>query len=270
MVPIAKGFEELLIQRGVIDDKINDGKIKYGTIKNIDSIHIGTLEFNQYRFTSIRGIEYFKKLRYLNVMGSYLDSLDLGKNHKLEVVLCRGASATGIDDNRTIKYIDVTGCPELRVLNCSINLITRLDVSRNLKLEYLNCYFNKLKELDISQNPKLDYLNTSANYDLAYLALEKVPKLTKLYCEYNSLSTIQTDLLPELVELNCSYNTSVSSFSSISLAKNPRLERLYIDGTKMISIDLSKNNKIKYLSVCLNRSLNEIDIGHLSDLVVLK
>lgn len=265
-VHIAKGFEELLILRGVIDDKINDGKVKYGTIKDIDSIHIGTTGFSYYRFTSIRGIEYFKKLRYLNVMGSYLDSLDLRKNPRVEIILCRGASGTGIGDNRTMKYINVTGCPELRQLNCGINMLPKLDVTKNFKLEYLNCYGNVLKELDISQNKKLDYLNTSGNHDLAYLALENVPRLTKLYCEYNSLPSIQTELLPDLVELNCSYNDSPSSFTAISLDKNLKLELLYISGTKIKSVDLSKNVKLKYLSVTSNRFMDNIDIKHLSNL----
>ena len=265
-VHVAKGFEELLILRGVIDDKINDGKVKYGTIKDIDSINIGTTGFSYYRFTSIRGVEYFKKLRYLNVTGSYLDSLDLRKNPKVEIVLCHGVSATGIGDNRTIKYINLTGCPELRRLNCEINLISKLDITKNSKLAYLNCFGNMLKELDISQNTNLDYLNTSGNHEIAHLALEKVPQLTKLYCEYNSLPFIQTELLPNLVELNCSYNSSTSSFSKISLTKNPKLELLYINGTKMTSIDLTQNPKLKFLSVTSNQFMNEIDVRHLSDL----
>jgi hypothetical protein len=76
-VSIAKGFEELLIKRQLINDNVNDGKVRYSEVKDIDSINLAAQSFDHYRFTSIKGIEYFKNLRYLNVFGSYLDSLDL-------------------------------------------------------------------------------------------------------------------------------------------------------------------------------------------------
>ena len=53
--------------------------------------------------------------------------------------------------------------PNLKVLDCSCNEITALDVSQNLKLEKLNCESNNLTVLDLSNNLDLQELNFTGN-----------------------------------------------------------------------------------------------------------
>ena len=47
----------------------------------------------------------------------------------------------------------------LKILDCSDNKLTTLDLSRNRALTVLNCGGNELKYLDVTDNPHLKYLN---------------------------------------------------------------------------------------------------------------
>ncbi len=265
-VAIAKGFEALLIKRGIIKDAVNDGYVIYKEIKDIDSVYLRAQLYDHYNFTSIRGIEYFKKLRYLNVYGSYLDSLDLRKNTRLEYLNCQGITGSGIQDNRTIRYINVTNCKELRHLDCAFNLLTKLDVTQNLKLETLICHRNSLTELNISNNPELRILDCRFNERITQLATDKTTELTKLAFAYNSISEPLIDKLTNLRELDCSFNISSNSFTTLSLENNVNLETLDISGSKLRQIDLSSNTHIRVFISYSGIYLKQIDFRPLSKL----
>lgn len=51
----------------------------------------------------------------------------------------------------------------LKVLECSSNELSGLDVSKNTELEGLCCYSNELRSLDVSKNTKLTDLWCSGN-----------------------------------------------------------------------------------------------------------
>ena len=53
--------------------------------------------------------------------------------------------------------------PNLRELDCSINQLSRLDVSQNTALEKLDCSTNQLASLNLSKNAKLKYLYCNQN-----------------------------------------------------------------------------------------------------------
>ena len=53
--------------------------------------------------------------------------------------------------------------PNLKELDCSINQLSRLDVSQNTALEKLDCSTNQLASLNLSKNAKLKYLYCSQN-----------------------------------------------------------------------------------------------------------
>ena len=77
-------------------------------------------------------------------------------------------------ERQSVTELDVSGLgltnldglenfPNLQVLNCSGNNLTRLDVSKNTALKKLYCANNQLQSLDLSQNGQLDYVNCSFN-----------------------------------------------------------------------------------------------------------
>ncbi len=79
-----------------------------------------------------------------------------------------------LSERQSVTELDVSGLgltnldglenfPNLQVLNCSGNNLTRLDVSKNTALKKLYCANNQLQSLDLSQNGQLDYVNCSFN-----------------------------------------------------------------------------------------------------------
>ena len=116
---------------------------------------------------SLKGIEYFTGLTFLNCSGNQLTQLDISKNTKLEVLFCYDNQLTSLDvshcpnlysldfrDNM-ISDIDMSGCPVIRALYCTNNRLSELDVSHNPGLSDLYCEANSINYLDISSASEL-------------------------------------------------------------------------------------------------------------------
>tara|TARA_R110002124_G_scaffold285304_1_gene463670 strand:- start:231 stop:1148 length:918 start_codon:yes stop_codon:yes gene_type:complete len=256
-VIIAKGFEELLIEKGYIIDNVNDGLVEYGQIKDIDTLKIDSDLWDHYRFTSLRGIEYFPKLRYLNMFGSYVDTVDLSKNIELTYLNCGGLFGGG-GPVATIKFLNVKNCINLKYLNCSRHVINTLDLSRNGELEELYCGSNDLTKLDLSNNPRLRILDTYANRGIEDLDLSKNPLLEKLDVGYNTLAELKIEYLVNLKKLDCSYNYSdfKPTFNKLDISKNAQLVALDIAGSRLTEIDLRHNPRIESLNITSCNSLD--------------
>ncbi len=82
--------------------------------------------------------------------------------------------------------IDVSKAPSLRDLDCSSNRLTALDVSKNTELTDLEIFHNKITEIDLSNNKNLTYLGVAAN-KLTSLNLANNPKLTLMACFFNAI-----------------------------------------------------------------------------------
>jgi Leucine-rich repeat (LRR) protein len=262
----APGFEEMLIFKKIIKDTKMDGFVRYGEIKYVDSLDVSGMYYEgSYRFISIKGIEYFTKLRYLNMSASYVKTLDLTKNTKLEYLDCSG-SATDAGWNQTIKKIDVSKCPNLKYLSCSTNQLTTLDVSQNLKLTDLYCYANYLKRIDVSNNRLLRTLDVSVNREMAEIYLTNCPEMERLYLDHNKFQLIDVKALKKLKILTCTGNARDPLFQTLDITNNSQLEVLNISSTSIKYINLAKNSKIKYLD-CSITHIKSID---LSNLILLK
>ena len=106
----------------------------------------------------------------------------------------------------------------LEELNCPLNQLTELDVSKNLELERLDCGENQLTALDVRQNTKLSYLDCSKN-QLTALDVSKNPELERLYCGENQLTELDVSQNTELAELSCYFN----QLTTLDVSKNPDL-----------------------------------------------
>jgi Leucine-rich repeat (LRR) protein len=122
----------------------------------------------------------------------------------IEISLTEAAAVTTLDvSGKSIK--DLTGIEAftgLTYLNCSENLLTTLDVSKNVKLEYLACYDNQLTALDLSKNVKLKELSCYTN-KLDTLDVSKNVVLEYLDCRYNPLTTLDVSKNLDLKYLKC-------------------------------------------------------------------
>ena len=184
---------------------------------------------------SLKGIEYFTSLTYLNCYTNKLTEIDVSNNTKLTTLYCEGNSLTELDvskcpglidlecernqlimldvsqntalttlicDDNPLTTLDISNNTQLIYLSCQGNQLTAIDVTKNTELENLYCKGNQLTELDVSKNKNLKWLICSNN-QLTKLELESLPKLESLKCIHNRLERIIVSNCSELWEINC-------------------------------------------------------------------
>ena len=149
------------------------------------------------------------------------DEFDTDKNGTLsaEEIL----AVTRIDcKNKGIS--NVTGCEiftELTYLDCAINNITAIDVSRNSKLEYLYCYGNNISNLDLSRNAQLGLLE----------------------CAGNRLAEIDVSQNPELYDLALMDNP----ITSLDISHNPNLRNVFLYRMHLTTLDVTNCTNLRAL-----------------------
>ena len=171
--------------------------------------------------TTLKGIEYFRKLETLSCSDNQLTSLDVSKNTELQKLYCDGNQLTSLEVGENTV---------LDTLHCYNNQLTSLDVSRNSALQWLSCYKNKLTSLDVSKNTNL----------------------TLLYCDSNQLTSLDVSQNTALQELYCDSN----QLTSLDVSQNNKLEKLYCSENQLTSLKLSPT-----AVTTLEANGNKIDIN---------
>lgn len=152
---------------------------------------------------------------------------------------------------------DLTGIAyfaNLKILYCSDNKLTGLDMSGNPALEQLLCYENNLESLNVTKNKKLSKLNCQHN-GLKELNLENNKHLKVLDCSYNNLTTLDVSHNVWLDTLECANNGMVK----LNLGGS-ELEGLFCPDNSLTELDVSKNKYLQRLN-CQNNKLRRLVIG---------
>lgn len=138
----------------------------------------------------------------------------------------------GISSLKGIEYFTA-----LKVLLCSQNQLTVLDVSKNIELSLLSCYRNQLATLDIGKNAVLEELYCDDN-QLTTLNISENPSLKILRCYQNQLLALDVSKNTMLTELSCDDN----QLTMLDLSKNTVLEELYCNSNQLTSLDISSTD----------------------------
>lgn len=150
-------------------------------------------------------------------------------------------SSEEIKDLKGIEYFT-----NLKVLWCSFNDLTSLNVSNNLELTELYCDYNKLSTINLSKNTKLKILHCFDN-EIVELDLRQNTELNKLKCSGNKLTALDLSKNKNLTELNCSSNqlASLDLSNNIGLLDDDQTSdiEVYIKDGKVNLLDLDKNIK---------------------------
>lgn len=152
---------------------------------------------------------------------------------------------------------DLTGIAyfaNLKILYCSDNKLTGLDMSGNPALEQLLCYENNLESLNVTKNKKLSKLKCYQNR-LKELNLENNKHLKVLDCSYNNLTTLDVSHNVWLDTLECANNGMVK----LNLGGS-ELEGLFCPDNSLTELDVSKNKYLQRLN-CKNNKLRRLVIG---------
>ncbi|MCL2866667.1 MAG: hypothetical protein FWF47_02785 [Clostridia bacterium] len=203
-----------------------------GDIMASDVSGITTLYVRRLGIVSLKGIEYFTALEWLDCRSNDLATLDVSHNTALEELWCDGNNLTELDVSKNTM---------LTVLSCWINQLTTLDVSHNPALGWLACGENRLTTLDVTHNPLLHSLSCSTN-QLVMLDVSQNPLLVGLYCAENQLMALDVSHNTALEQLACNGN----QLTTLDVSHNPSLitlwckNNLFSDKSNIIGLDESR------------------------------
>ena len=161
---------------------------------------------------------------------------------------------------------DLTGIAyfaNLKILYCSDNKLTGLDMSGNPALEQLLCYENNLESLNVTKNKKLSKLNCQHN-GLKELNLKDNENLTDLNCSYNHLTTLDVSNNAKLRILECSND----DMEKLNLGDITNLRWLLCPENNLTELDVSKNRYLERLH-CRYNNLRRLVIGNTYSLTML-
>ncbi len=140
-------------------------------------------------------------------------------------------------------------------IDCSVNKLTELDVSKNTALMEFDCSSNNLTQLDVSKNTALSTLYCSIN-NLTHLDISKNTALYAFGCAYNRLIQLDVSKNTALYWFDCSRN----NLTQLDVSKNTALTELYCGGNKLNELDVSKNTAL-YEFDCGDNNLTQLDVS---------
>ena len=157
----------------VADAKAKKWQVKaWDGSKYVDYAGIFAVDVNEKNFPDAAFRNYVSTLD-ANPTNGYLDEGEINFTKRIEVSSMNITSLKGIEHFTAMTYLDcnsnkltaldVTKNTALTTLDCYDNQLTALDVSANTALEYLNCSNNKLTALDMTHNTSLEQLVCSGN-----------------------------------------------------------------------------------------------------------
>ena len=261
-------------------DKDGDGEISIPEALDVTTIQCfnssSTQEYRSYQSgeetiqemyaSSLKGIEEFKNLEYLDISSSEdikgpLKSLDLSQNRTLKVIIVNhnDIKELNIADMRQLESLEcartgitslvLESIPNLMNFNCcdcaSLESLTvkNCDITNNVswtgcdELKTLNLYGSTIISWpagDMNVFPALQNLDISyTNYNNP-LDLSCNGGIRVLKCESAGVTSINIQGLPELLEINCSKN----NIQTLDLSGLSRLETLNCISCKIQTLDI--------------------------------
>ena len=196
--------------------------------------------------TSLKGIEYFTSLRYLNFWGGSIDTVDLSAVSNLVNLDCVNDGLTSIvfPANSTLQYV-----------KCKDNQLTNLDLSQQTSLVSLDCMNNNLTALSVNSG-SLVYLECGNNQLTGISGLGNCINLEELGAWTNNLQVLDVSKNTKLRELRL-YN---SGSYALDLSGLTQLASADVNTSSITSLTLGNNTSLRFLNVAENR-LTALDAG---------
>jgi len=213
-------------------DKDGDGVLSSSEIKAVTSMTYAHYEDDEdesgdpinANTKSLKGIEFFTELIYLDCSNCDLQALDVSSNTKLDYLVC---------DNNPIKSLNIDSCGKLVRLSCSNCALQTLNLDDNNSLEELTCSNNDIESLNLRNNTKLQYLNCSYN-KIQTLDLSENDTIYDLVCNNNLLNELilSDDSSFNYIKCHCNNLDEIDITGQSSLIKAyMTYDPVIVDGT---------------------------------------
>ncbi len=227
------------------------------------------------KIESLKGIEYFTNLIWLDCSYNNLTQLDVSNLKKLISLNCNGNNLKELilEGLTNLEYIncgdndlsrlDVSNLRNLLQLNCSSNSLTELNVSNLTNLSGLHCSNNNLVELDVTKLTKLNFLDCSSN-SLEQLDVSNLTNLSRLHCSNNNLIELDVTKLTKLEFLACGHN----NLEQLDVSNLTNLFGFYCYSNNLTELNVTKLTKLNFLD-CSDNSLEQLGASNLTNLLGL-
>lgn len=151
---------------------------------------------------------------------------------------------TGIEDFTSLGFLD-----------CSMNLISEINLTTNVLLYRLEAFNNLISSIDITQNAMLSFLYISDN-QLTTIDLSGNTALKNLLISDNLLPSIDVSNNTALEQIFI-YNNVLTS---LDVTQNIELDELACQNNQLPSIDVTQNTKMTSFT-CSDNLLTGIDVS---------
>lgn len=256
-------------------------------IISLPLLFLAVLFFGKLQVNAASGVainnKNFPDPKFKNYVSSNFDANTDGYLDEKEL-----SEVTSIDvsNQKTIaSLVGIANFKELKVLKCSFNDLTYIDLGANTKLTTIECFNNDnlttlnvmyctelvslrcdncaLQQINLSKNTKLENLNCRNN-KLTFLNLGTNTALKELRCHQNSLPSLDLSKNTKLTYLTC-YDNNITS---LSLKNNKELTAVYCYDNKLTSLDVTACSKLVELD-CSDNKLESLDLNGNQALKVL-
>ena len=150
---------------------------------------------------------------------------------------------------------------KLTHLDCSVNEIETLDLSKNTRLKSLDCSVNRLERLDLTNNKELVYL-TCTNSPVSRLDITGLTNLKDATIFWLQLESIDVSTNTSLEWLFLTGN----KISRLDVSNNLKLNNLYCNNCALENLDVSINTKLWTLE-CAENNLKALNISANTELI---
>ncbi|WP_040491897.1 DUF7619 domain-containing protein [Xanthomarina gelatinilytica] len=209
-------------------------------VTNLTNLNTLVCNYNQLTTIDLGGLS---SLAYLYVNYNQFTSLDVRNLSGLERLKC--------SSNNQLTSLEVSGLPNLFVIECNFGQLTSLDLSGLTGLGFMEIENHELSTLDLSDLTSLIELRCSNN-QITSLDVSELTQLRELVCDNNQVTTIDLTNARNLVELRCSNNQLTSLYlkngsetlpNSLSFDSNPNLEYICVDERELNNVQYLVNQE---------------------------
>jgi len=257
-------------------DKNADKKLSAEEIADTTYINVGQSDIE-----SLKGIEYFNNLKFLECGNNKLTELNLNNNTLLLEVKAHNnqLKTLSFDNNKVLEDVyapdnqlnslSLENNTQLKSIDVSNNNLSTIDVSKNINLTNIDIEENQITKIDLSKVTELTNLYAAGN-NLTTIDFSANPHLVKVILKENALAQVDFSANAELVSVDCSYNNLLdiklpdkpdnikwlllngNNLTKLELDKLTNLGVLYLADNNLYNIDLSKNTKLANLDLSGN------------------
>ena len=205
-------------------DNVEEANVRWASVK-------GDVQYSTYcsPYTIIPDTNFEKKLIALGIDKD-------GENGKVLTADITAITSLNVSNSSISDLTGIQDFHNLTNLSCNGNLLSTLDITKNVYLTDLNCNQNKITALNLSNNRALKTLYCSSN------------QLTKIDLSYNSSLQVLDISQNKLDKLEVNHNGALTSLkldenliTSLDLLNNKALTTLSLEKNKLAILNLTNN-----------------------------